>query len=101
MLSTFLHYHNYSRHCAEVEGELPVGRWCGFFMHLVLHNSGYSLVWSDIACIEILQNLIMVEVVLSDFNLSSIMFFVDVLKDVFDAFDSSTYLHIHMAIDLH
>ena len=43
----------------------------------------------------------MVDLVLSDFNMSNIIAFVNVLKDVFHTFDSSAYLHIHMAIELH
>ena len=33
-----------------------------FVMHFVLHDSVYCLVWANITCIKILQNLIMVQV---------------------------------------
>ena len=72
-----------------------------FVPHFVLHNSEHCLVWSYLACIEMLQNLIMVEIVLSDFNVSRIIAFVDVLENVFYTFDSSAYVHIHMAVELH
>ena len=72
-----------------------------FLTHFVLHNSEHCLVWSYIAFIEMLQNLIMIEIVLPYFNVSSIIAFVDVLENVFYTFDSSAYFHIHMAVELH
>ena len=66
-----------------------------FLTHFVLHDSEYCLVWSNVPCIEMLQNLIMVEIVLSYVNVSSIIAFVDVREDVFYTLHSGAYLHIH------
>ena len=96
-----LHYHNSNTHSAQAGGVCKSDDDVAFLMHLVLHDSEYSLVWSNIACIKIPQNLIMAEVILSNLDVSSIIPFVDVLKDVFHTSDSCAYLHIHMTIELY
>ena len=72
-----------------------------FVMHLVLHDSENCLVWSNVAYIEMLQNLIMVEIILSNFDMCSIIALVDILENVLHTPDSCANLHIHMAIELH
>ena len=69
--------------------------------HLVLHTSKNCLVWSNMGCTEMLQDLTMVHTVLPDFNMSSIIAFVGVFETVLDTLDSSAYLNIHMKVEHH
>ena len=70
-------------------------------MHTILHDSEYCLMWSNISCIRMLQDFIMVQIMLPDLNVSSIIAFVDVLEYVFYTLDGSANFQIHVAIELH
>ena len=70
-------------------------------MELILHDSEHSLVWSNISCVEILEDFIMVDSIISDLNVCTVASFVDVFKNVLDSFDTCAHLDIHVAVELH
>ena len=73
-----------------------------FVMELILHDSEHCLVWSNISCVEILEDFIMVDSILSDLNVCTVASFVDVFKNVLlDSFDPCAHFNIHVAVELH
>ena len=67
-----------------------------FVVHFVLHDPEHCLVWANISCIKILENLIMVSSVFFFFNMCTIVAFVDVFEDVFDTFHSGANFYIQL-----
>ena len=65
-------------------------------MHIEFKDMPACLYWRNIARIQILCDLINI----SQFQSSAVVSFVNVLVDVFDCLDRSTYFHINVTIIL-